>query len=175
MTVSADEFLRRFLIHVLPKGLVRIRHFGLFANRRRAASLLRCRALLGPPSSSPQLTSTSQLRCPSCSAPMLILERMTSSQLHFRLPLTLHSAPQLASTAPDLTMIRTASINVACKRARTRKVEPCPFASLGFNMGQHRLPMNIDIPHRRRHARPLSACLTPAQRPPNRFQPIQIP
>ena len=34
MTVSADEFLRRFLIHVLPKGLVRIRHFGLFANRK---------------------------------------------------------------------------------------------------------------------------------------------
>jgi hypothetical protein len=31
MTVSADEFLRRFLVHVLPKGLVRIRHFGLFA------------------------------------------------------------------------------------------------------------------------------------------------
>ena len=94
MIVSADEFLRRFLIHVLPKGLVRIRHFGLFANRRRTASLLRCRALLGTPSSSPQLASTSQLRCPSCSAPMIILERMTSSQLHFRLPLTLHSAPQ---------------------------------------------------------------------------------
>ncbi len=33
MTVSADEFLRRFLIHVLPEGLVRIRHFGLFSNR----------------------------------------------------------------------------------------------------------------------------------------------
>lgn len=32
MTVSAEEFLRRFLVHVLPKGLVRIRHFGLFAN-----------------------------------------------------------------------------------------------------------------------------------------------
>ena len=47
MTISADEFLRRFLIHVPPKGLVRIRHFGLFANRRRTASLLRCRALLG--------------------------------------------------------------------------------------------------------------------------------
>jgi hypothetical protein len=39
MTVSADGFLRRFLIHVLPKGLVRIRHFELFANRRRTASL----------------------------------------------------------------------------------------------------------------------------------------
>jgi hypothetical protein len=47
MTVSSDEFLRRFLIHVLPKGLVRIRHFGLFANRRRGGMLSRCRALLG--------------------------------------------------------------------------------------------------------------------------------
>ena len=47
MTVSADEFLRRFLIHVLPKGLVRIRHFGLFANRRRETVLARCRQLLG--------------------------------------------------------------------------------------------------------------------------------
>ena len=47
MTVSADEFLRRFLIHVLPKGLVRIRHFGLFANRRRGDALARCRSLLG--------------------------------------------------------------------------------------------------------------------------------
>ena len=47
MTVSAHEFLRRFLLHVLPGGLVRIRHFGLFANRRRSAALERCRALLG--------------------------------------------------------------------------------------------------------------------------------
>ena len=47
MTVSADEFLRRFLLHVLPKGLVRIRHFGFFANRKRSAALERCRKLLG--------------------------------------------------------------------------------------------------------------------------------
>jgi hypothetical protein len=39
MTVSADEFLHRFLLHVLPKGLVRIRHFGFFANRRRQFAL----------------------------------------------------------------------------------------------------------------------------------------
>ena len=95
MIVSADEFLRRFLIHVLPQGLVRIRHFGLFANRRRSASLLRCRALLGTPLSPPQPASTSQLRCPSCSEPMIILERMTSSQLYFRLTLKLlHNAPR---------------------------------------------------------------------------------
>jgi len=84
MTVSADEFLRRFLIHVLPKGLVRIRHFGLFANRRRAASLLRCRVLLSATKLPQQLAPTSQLRCPLCSEPMLVTERMTSQQLSLR-------------------------------------------------------------------------------------------
>jgi Putative transposase/Transposase zinc-binding domain len=94
MTVSAEEFLRRFLIHVLPKGLVRIRHFGLFANRRRTASLLRCRSLLGTPSSSQHPAPSSQPRCPSCSEPMIILERMTCSQLHFRSTLMLPNTPQ---------------------------------------------------------------------------------
>jgi hypothetical protein len=87
MTVSAHEFLRRFLLHVLPGGLVRIRHFGLFANRRRSAALERCRALLGmaacvdppePPS----------LRCPACSGIMLVVERLTRGQLYFHPSLT---------------------------------------------------------------------------------------
>jgi hypothetical protein len=77
MTVSADEFLRRFLLHVLPRGLGRIRHFGIFANRRRAASLLRCRTLLHLAASEQQPEPRSQLRCPVCSGPMLIIERMT--------------------------------------------------------------------------------------------------
>ena len=46
MTLAADEFLRRFLQHVLPSGFVKIRHYGLLANRYRAANLRRCRALL---------------------------------------------------------------------------------------------------------------------------------
>jgi hypothetical protein len=85
MTVSADEFLRRFLIHVLPKGLVRIRHFGLFANRKRGDALSRCRILLGGAvcASNPEITT--QLRCPICTGPMLIIERLTSCQLFFRL------------------------------------------------------------------------------------------
>jgi hypothetical protein len=78
MTISADEFLRRFLIHVLPRGLVRIRHFGISANRRRAASLTRCRLLLGVAASEPQPEHTSQLRCPLCSGSMLVIERMTA-------------------------------------------------------------------------------------------------
>ena len=83
MTVSADEFLRRFLVHVLPKGLVRIRHFGLFANRRRGSMLSRCRALLGGDDCATDPEITAQLRCPVCTGPMLVVERMTSSQLHF--------------------------------------------------------------------------------------------
>jgi putative transposase/transposase-like zinc-binding protein len=47
LTLDAVEFLRRFLLHVLPKGFTRIRHYGLLANRNRADDLARCRYLLG--------------------------------------------------------------------------------------------------------------------------------
>ena len=46
MTLTADEFIRRFLLHVLPRGFQRIRQFGLLANRRRSERLARCRQLL---------------------------------------------------------------------------------------------------------------------------------
>jgi hypothetical protein len=49
MALPAEEFLRRLLLHVVPSGFMRIRHFGLLANRHRAAKLARCRALLEPP------------------------------------------------------------------------------------------------------------------------------
>jgi hypothetical protein len=49
MTLAANEFLRRFLLHVLPSGFMRIRHFGLLANRHRKLKLERCRALLAAP------------------------------------------------------------------------------------------------------------------------------
>jgi Putative transposase/Transposase zinc-binding domain len=92
MTVSAHEFLRRFLLHVLPKGLVRIRHFGIFANRKLSAELQRCRVLLdmapgiGPP-------EIPRPKCPACSGIMLVVERLTCSQLYFRSNLT-WSAPR---------------------------------------------------------------------------------
>lgn len=95
-TVSVDEFLRLFLIHVLPKGLVRIRHFGVLANRRRGNMLARCRALLGVDDCATNTEITTQLRCPVCTGPMLVIERMTSSQLHFRSGLIL-ADPQRCS------------------------------------------------------------------------------
>jgi hypothetical protein len=48
MTLTVDEFLRRFLLHLLPRGFVRIRHFGFLANRRRANLLPLCVQLLNP-------------------------------------------------------------------------------------------------------------------------------
>jgi hypothetical protein len=49
MTLATDAFLRRFLLHVVPRGFMRIRHFGLLANRTRRATVTRCRDLLGHP------------------------------------------------------------------------------------------------------------------------------
>ena len=47
MTLPAEEFIRRFLLHILPYRFVRIRYYGLFANRHRDSELARCRTLLG--------------------------------------------------------------------------------------------------------------------------------
>jgi len=49
IALPAEEFLRRFLLHVLPDGFTRIRHFGLLANRGKRPKLARCRALLAAP------------------------------------------------------------------------------------------------------------------------------
>jgi Putative transposase len=84
MTVSVDEFLRRFLLHVLPKGLNRIRHFGFFANRRRQTAPACCRVLLGTTVGQDRPEATNLLRCPARSATMLVIEQFTSAQLYFR-------------------------------------------------------------------------------------------
>jgi hypothetical protein len=47
MTLKAEEFIRRFLLHVLPSRFVRIRHFGLLANRKRKNTIALCRKILG--------------------------------------------------------------------------------------------------------------------------------
>lgn len=83
MTLTADEFLRRFLLHVLPRGLSRIRHFGLLANRRRRKSMLLCRRLLdqSPPSSSPSSEADHHIwTCPRCAGPMAIIQKLTTAQ-----------------------------------------------------------------------------------------------
>ena len=49
MTLNADEFLRRFLLHILPSGFMRLRHYGLLANRYRKQKIAQCRTLLDQP------------------------------------------------------------------------------------------------------------------------------
>jgi len=92
MTLSLDEFLRRFLLHLLPKGFVRIRHFGFLASRRRAQLLPLCLAALdSPPAQTETATSTaedmsSHWSCPLCGGPMVIIERLTAAQIQLRSP-----------------------------------------------------------------------------------------
>jgi hypothetical protein len=93
MPLSLDEFLRRFLLHLLPPGFVRIRHFGFLANRRRATLLPLCFQLLAPipqPQIEPTASATEQpsplYRCPKCGGTMVIIQTLTAAQILLRSP-----------------------------------------------------------------------------------------
>jgi Putative transposase len=86
MTLAADEFLRRFLLHVLPDGFQRIRYYGFLGNRYREEKLARCRQLLGMAArqevpGSPEeyrdrcerLTGSSLRKCPNCGHGRMVL------------------------------------------------------------------------------------------------------
>ena len=84
MTLDAAEFIRRFLLHVLPSGFHRIRHYGLFAGAVRAQNIERVRQLLAAAESAPQrprpeVDSEAEnilpaRRCPCCGGRMIIVE-----------------------------------------------------------------------------------------------------
>ena len=85
MTLTATEFLRRFFLHVLPKGFVRIRHFGFLGNRFRATRVKLCRQLLAqaplpPAPAQVPHTDAAIWHCPHCGAAMIILQRFASRQ-----------------------------------------------------------------------------------------------
>ncbi|HRE45928.1 MAG TPA: IS91 family transposase [Terricaulis sp.] len=77
MTLGAGEFIRRFLLHVLPDGFHRIRHYGLFANSARKANVdLAKRLLSAPPPPEPkEPVSSNEIACPCCGGRMLLIER----------------------------------------------------------------------------------------------------
>jgi hypothetical protein len=75
LTLRVEEFLRRFLLHIVPARFMRIRHFGLLANRRRATALAQCRQLLAvsapvipadTPANQPSADAAAPRRCPFC-------------------------------------------------------------------------------------------------------------
>jgi hypothetical protein len=91
MTLALDEFLRRFLLHLLPQGFMRIRNFGFLANRRRAVLRPLCFHLLSstqPLKPEPAMTTdVNNLRlCPNCGGPMVVIERFTAAEIQLRSP-----------------------------------------------------------------------------------------
>jgi hypothetical protein len=86
MTVTVEEFLRRFLLHTLPRGFVRIRFFGYMTHRRRTVLLPICRELIGA-NSEPEKSERAKADdqpvwlCPHCGGPMVVLQRLTAEQI----------------------------------------------------------------------------------------------
>ena len=82
MTLDAHEFIRRFLIHVLPKGQHRIRHYGLFANGSRVANIARIRELLAAPQRATDTDTADTtdgprvlaIPCPCCGGRLIIID-----------------------------------------------------------------------------------------------------
>jgi hypothetical protein len=91
MTLPAHEFIRRFLMHVLPKGFHRIRHYGFLANGNRAANLARARSLLTVPGHAqardpekPEQPNPPAYPCPKCGGPMVVIETFGPAQTPLR-------------------------------------------------------------------------------------------
>ena len=81
MRLSTPEFIRRFLMHVLPDGFHRIRHYGLLASAQRKANIAKIRTLLGAQMATPEDTPSTEIvpltmrePCPECGGPMRIIE-----------------------------------------------------------------------------------------------------
>lgn len=101
MTLSAEEFIRRFLLHSLPDGFQRIRYYGLLGNRYRQEKLARCRQLLGmtvvagPPAPQnyqdriEELTGVSLRECPVCHRGRMIMVEVVAA----------HRSPPIENTS----------------------------------------------------------------------------
>src|SRR4029077_11688861 len=85
MTLATEEFIRRFLLHVLPKGFVRIRHYGWMANRCRSERAAQCRLLLGqevvPTETTPTRASSPLRQCPFCGGAVEVVEMIVPREL----------------------------------------------------------------------------------------------
>ena len=97
LPLSVNEFLTRFLLHILPQGFVRIRNFGFLANGKRAKLLPLCFHLLGAtqqPQAEPHASGTEDQSwyCPKCGGPMRVIERFTAAELQLRSPPTVTAA-----------------------------------------------------------------------------------
>ena len=93
MTLTSNEFLRRFVQHVLPRGFPRIRYFGWLSNRRRTRILPLCRARLNqaPSAEEPFIPTSTLWNCPHCHGLMQRVEPLSAAQLFFTQRKELHA------------------------------------------------------------------------------------
>jgi hypothetical protein len=100
MTLKTDEFLRRFLLHLFPKGFVRIRNFGYLANRHRRTLLPLClqclRSALDSSAKKTQQSPAGFWMCPQCGGPMIVILRISP---HMQLPRSPPAEPAMAQRA----------------------------------------------------------------------------
>jgi hypothetical protein len=109
MTLAADEFIRRFLLHVLPQGFHRIRHYGLFANGGRVENLARARELLGQPPPQDRIEPVSETEqppslaqpCPCCGGLMIVIGTFEPGQAPSRHAPRAPPAGKAASPPPS--------------------------------------------------------------------------
>ena len=97
MTLSPHEFIRRVLIHVLPRGFHRIRHYGLFASAERRHTIARLRELLAVPTPKPEVNDVEDKAsaskplapaCPCCDGRMVIIETFARGATPWHRPAT---------------------------------------------------------------------------------------
>src|ERR1700724_3557054 len=155
MTLATDEFIRRFLMHVLPKGFHRIRHYGLLANGSRADNVAKARALLNvpkpdaipadPKSPDPAEPSALSRPCPCCGGRLLIIETFARGcEPNYR-----------PATATSRDQDRYVMMEIALSTATQRRPF-LPFLPLTVSQRRRRslddaAPTSCD---RRRHAKP---------------------
>jgi len=98
MSLDAIEFIRRYLLHVLPSGFVKIRHFGFLSNRNRKALVQRCRTLLPLSATSPTIIQPHEPLCPVCKIGRLRVIEWHSLPQSFSNAISDYSSPPLDSS-----------------------------------------------------------------------------
>ena len=128
LPLSLNEFLCRFLLHILPQGFVRIRNFGFLANRKRATLLPLCFQMLGSaqqPQAAQHATSAEDgpalWRCPKCGGPMKVIERLTAAEIQLRSP------PRISSAACDYSLQLENSASFQALRISVPRRQTNPF------------------------------------------------